>query len=142
MCNIKAVAKTLGNPQNCDALPKYLNVDYVCQVSRINNVLWMFLQRVKPLDVPCNNCGCLFLLLFSFLAKLPLTPASQRGTLTLFSAVTYQEDMSIQDMIAWIIKRVQLNIVFLFSFYVWKSILLLSYFEVKLKVSRDAKSKM
>uniref|UniRef100_A0A671YIJ5 SUEL-type lectin domain-containing protein n=1 Tax=Sparus aurata TaxID=8175 RepID=A0A671YIJ5_SPAAU len=58
VCNIKAVAKTLGNPQNCDALPKYLNVDYVCQVSRINNVLWMFLQRVKPLDVPCNNCGC------------------------------------------------------------------------------------
>lgn len=100
VCNIKAVTETLGNPQNCDTLPKYLNVDYVCQVSRINNVLWISLQRVKPFDMPCNNCGCLFFLLFSFLATMPLTPASQRGTLTLFSAVTYQEDMSIQDMIA------------------------------------------
>lgn len=35
MCDVKAVAETLGTPVKCDALPKYLYVDYVCQVSRI-----------------------------------------------------------------------------------------------------------
>ncbi|XP_073318800.1 L-rhamnose-binding lectin CSL3-like [Pagrus major] len=36
VCSVKADAKTLGKPQPCDALPKYLNVDYVCQKRRCN----------------------------------------------------------------------------------------------------------
>ncbi|XP_036946577.1 L-rhamnose-binding lectin CSL3-like isoform X2 [Acanthopagrus latus] len=31
VCDVKAVAETLGTPVKCDALPKYLYVDYVCQ---------------------------------------------------------------------------------------------------------------